>query len=201
MEAIPDRIKVTMGETLREAGVAAGNITPELLRSVLQEFIANDREIRTRERGEQHGESSQEDCILYRWQSDGRFHRLPENFEFPDISVLQAWLLYWEGHRDQRYPPFRYLQPIDVPKRWRSRFSDFRCMIRILLENVESTTEELRTMNAVSLIDVCHRVIPKLPTNQKKKQTKSSEWNHHCSEGSKASEKTNRTSTTRCGYA
>ena len=61
-----------MSETLREAGVAAGNI-------ILQEFIANDGEIRTRERGEQHeGESSQEDYILYRWQSDGLFHRLPE---------------------------------------------------------------------------------------------------------------------------
>jgi len=176
VEAIPDRMKSVINETLREAGVAAGNITPELLRSVLQEFINADREARTGEGSQRESVPLEEDYVLYRWQCDGLFHRLPENFEFPDITVIQGWVLYWKGHNEQKMPPFRFLQPIDVPKRWRSRFSDFRCIIRVVLEYVTESPEELKNMNSNQLIEVCHNAISKFQTNQKKKQTKSSEW-------------------------
>jgi hypothetical protein len=174
IEAMPDRMKSVVTETLREAGVAAGNITPELLRSVLQEFISADRAVRTEL---SQSESPQlEDYVLYRWECDGIFHRLPETFEFPDISVIQGWVLYWEGHKEQKIPPFKFLQPIDVPKRWRSRFSDYRCIIRAILDYVTESPEDLKKMNSNQLIEVCTRATAKFPTNQKKKKTKSSEW-------------------------
>ena len=77
--------------------------------------------------------------------SDERFHRLPEDFQFPDLNVQQGWLLWFEGNREKGMPPFRLLTTIDVPKVCRKRYGELKCMIQILMDHIPE--QERRSLN------------------------------------------------------
>ena|SRR3989338_9324791 len=86
-----------IGQTLRENGVASGNIMPEMLELMMRRLLETDRETRSSEcQPTTHAPHPRSDFNLHLWR-DGRFHRLPEDYVWPKMSTLQGWMLWWEG--------------------------------------------------------------------------------------------------------
>ena len=126
---LPTEIMSRIGHTLRENGVASGNITREMLQSMIDEMLTRDRE--TRQSETQHQQQSFDNFMRHLW-TDGDYHRLPENYVFPTgLSVVNGWLLWFEGSREERLPPFRFIQSSDVQKSYLWRLSELRCLMKL----------------------------------------------------------------------
>lgn len=70
---------------------------------------------------------------LHMW--DGMLHLVPQDFEFPSVTVRQAFMLWACGSLEKNLPAFRFLTPRDMPSvNMRKRLSDF-CAIMRPLEN------------------------------------------------------------------
>ena len=114
---------------------------------------------------------------MFLWESDNRYHRLPESYDFPDFTVIQAFLHWFEGNKEKQIPPFRFLEMFDVPPSQKKRFSDIRCLILEMLRQLPSAEQApLRGMATLELTAVGRRLISALPKKPKKKNTKISEW-------------------------
>jgi len=178
LNALPDRLSETITNTLRENGVAAGNITREMMESMLRDLLATDRQNRNADLPPlPESQAEDQGRLSYLWRSDGMFHRLPEDYVFPDLTVLQGFLHWFEGNREQGIPAFRFLQMSDVPTSSKKRFSDIRCLISEMMNQLTSEEQmRLRRASSQELVIVAHRLISTLPKRPKKKQTKTSEW-------------------------
>lgn len=68
---------------------------------------------------------------VYMW--DGMLHLVPQDFEFPSVTVRQAFILWACGNQEKRLPAFRFLAPRDMPSiNMRKRLSDFSAIMRPL---------------------------------------------------------------------
>jgi len=105
---LPGQILSGMSEVMKENGIAAGNITTEKLEAVIRNLLDQQREmLMPASKPSNLGPSSLPSVYpVHFWASVGKFRRLPENFLFPDLSVSQAWLLWWEGNPEKQIPPF-----------------------------------------------------------------------------------------------
>ncbi|GMF56836.1 unnamed protein product [Phytophthora fragariaefolia] len=57
---------------------------------------------------------------------DGKFHMLPQNFEFPKVGAFGAWQLWWFGNGARGYPPLRRIGTHDLPRQsMRETFSNW----------------------------------------------------------------------------
>lgn len=76
-------------------------------------------------------------CLFY-W--GGKFHRIPEDFEFPDGSINMAWINWCLKNTSKGYPPLRKITPEDFgnQKCKRKRLSDFRFLMNILQNELVS---------------------------------------------------------------
>eukprot|EP00644_Phytophthora_capsici_P018614 jgi/Phyca11/41572/gw1.247.4.1 len=81
--------------------------------------------------------SSDPTSIAHHWQSDGKFHRMPEAFIFPQLDALSVWRLWWLGNPAAGYPPFRRLQPSDFTKANRKMFSEWTVLVCHIVAGVE----------------------------------------------------------------
>ena len=61
---------------------------------------------------ENEEEDTTQSARLYLW--GGKYRRVPENFAFPDSSVLQTWQLWLCGNEAQGWPPLRFLETSDL---------------------------------------------------------------------------------------
>ncbi|MGZ5486838.1 MAG: hypothetical protein ACXWFB_13195 [Nitrososphaeraceae archaeon] len=43
----------------------------------------------------------------------GRLHSVPQGFELPTSNIKNLWNLWWFGHANNQYPPYRYLSGLD----------------------------------------------------------------------------------------
>ena len=91
------------------------------------------------------------DSILHCW--GGRFRRVPTDFVFPKCHVSRIWSLWWLGNKERNIPPYRFLQPSDMPnKNLRKRLSD----VKFLMTSIEDLAREKGLLNqepTVSTID------------------------------------------------
>jgi len=78
---------------------------------------------------------AQHDCQLYLW--GGTFHRVPEDFDFPRVTVWLAFQLWWLGDPGKKYPPLNVLQPSDMgseavreQRNKRRRLADLRSLMQ-----------------------------------------------------------------------
>ncbi|GLE09573.1 hypothetical protein PINS_up021301 [Pythium insidiosum] len=76
----------------------------------------------------------------YIWRSDGKFHRLPEDFTFPAVDALGVWCLWWFGNAAKGYPPFRLLHSHDFKRQFRKTFSEWTMLVKHLVDAVERAT-------------------------------------------------------------
>jgi len=171
---MPQKILEGIGTTLQENGIAAGNVTKELLESMMRNLV--ETVTATHRPSVAPTTTTLPEFYPFLW-SDDHFHRLPEDFEFPDLNVLQGWLLWFEGNREKGLPPFRLLSTIDVPKVCRKRYGELKCMIRILLDQIpENERRSLNNMQTDDLIAKCQAAASCVPKKTKKKNTRVSEW-------------------------
>ena len=72
---------------------------------------------------------SQITCRIYCWDN-GSMKRLPKDWEFPDVSLMVAWGLWWEGDAEKQLPPFRMFRTDDCgTKKTRKRLSDWKVIM------------------------------------------------------------------------
>jgi len=121
---------------LKENGVAAGNVTVEMMESCMERLLVRDREIRENTSELVEGSQVAAEWVLFIWK-DGKFHRLPENFIFPSLTVAQCWRVWWMGNREKGVPPLKKLGRVDVPVRERKMFSDVKCMMMEIERELE----------------------------------------------------------------
>ena len=175
LNQMPQRILDGIGATLHANGVAAGNVTREVLESMMRNLLEADR--RARNPVEPTATTVAPHSYLPFLWSDERFHRLPEDFQFPDLNVQQGWLLWFEGNRERGLPPFRLLATIDIPKVCRKRYGELKCMIQILMDHIpEQERRSLNNMQTQDLIEKCHAAMSAVPRKPKQKNTRSTEW-------------------------
>ncbi|DBA02814.1 TPA: hypothetical protein N0F65_006604 [Lagenidium giganteum] len=78
---------------------------------------------------------------IYCW--GGIMRRLPATFEFPKVSVSAAWQPWQCGGGRRNYPPFRSLEPNDMPTtNARKRLSDSRFLMN-KIEDAENALESI----------------------------------------------------------
>ena len=172
--ALPEQISHNMS---RENGVAAGNVTREMMETMIRNLLETDRQHRSPSQPHTQPEATPHTTTMFLWESDNRYHRLPESYDFPDFTVIQAFLHWFEGNKEKQIPPFRFLEMFDVPPSQKKRFSDIRCLILEMLRQLPSAEQApLRGMATLELTAVGRRLISALPKKPKKKNTKISEW-------------------------
>ncbi|KAG6945734.1 hypothetical protein JG687_00017107, partial [Phytophthora cactorum] len=84
-------------------GVAAGNITRNVLEQTIRQLLA-EAGVGTTALANGHSEYQQESSRnVHFW--GGKFHFLPANFEFPSADPLTTSMLWWFGNSTLGYPP------------------------------------------------------------------------------------------------
>ncbi len=68
-------------------------------------------------------------AAVFLWKIDGKFRRLPEDFEFPQFDAFGVWRLWWFGNPARKYPPFRALQPTDFTVANRKTYSEWTVLV------------------------------------------------------------------------
>ncbi|ETM50477.1 hypothetical protein L914_05490 [Phytophthora nicotianae] len=105
-----------MEHVLESKGVAAGNITRELLREEIHNLLAEvglQRNLPIRDAVA----TTAPKRSYFTW--GGKFHLIPREFNFPSIDPLGAWLLWWFGNSNLGYPPYRKIPygDLDTPQK------------------------------------------------------------------------------------
>lgn len=100
------------------------------------------------------------------WTWGDRIHPVPEGFVFPTCNVRTLWDLWWDGEKERRIAPYRFLKSYDVEKK--SRLSKGRCVMEYIIRKCERATpysivrmnlqsrDEVFTLGFEKLCSVCY---------------------------------------------
>jgi hypothetical protein len=174
---IPAKVVQRVEEVLEQNGVAAGNVTGQQIfdhvtsavQNVLSQHIGNIQQAVNAAPIENNNNTGLQ---LYMWQ--GGFSRVPEDFEFPDVNLAQAWQLWWLGSPTEGIPPYRAITPNDLKvRKKKQRLSDWASMMRIMKEalgddyamDTDDITDEL-------INSQCDLAMERIPQNQKKRRVR-----------------------------
>jgi hypothetical protein len=91
-----------MEAVLEKKRIVAGNITRALLREEMHALL-DEAGLRSSVPTNVPEPAQQSTCHYHLW--GGKFHVLPQDFQFPSIDPLGAWLLWWFGNQQLKYPP------------------------------------------------------------------------------------------------
>ncbi|GMF44141.1 unnamed protein product [Phytophthora fragariaefolia] len=95
IDNLPPVLLDGMSTLIEKKGVAAGNITRDLLETTIESLIAHAGLAHTQHTMvESQGPGEPTTTTHY---YDGKFHMLPKNFEFPKVGAFGAWQLWWFG--------------------------------------------------------------------------------------------------------
>lgn len=166
--SLPTRISSDLDAMLESKGAKAGNISKELLVSIINDAL---KSVQTpaKQRESQAERSLPQDTkkrVVFVWK-DGSEHFVPEDFTFPSVDVSTAWYLWFRGNGSVNYPPFRHISPTDISdKNQRKRICDWRFLMNALyeagLEHDIFTEESISQMTETELIQCCERVFSKI---------------------------------------
>jgi hypothetical protein len=136
IDALPELLEERMEQVLEKKGVAAGNITRELLREEIRSLMV-DAGMQQNKKNEQVDVRPPPARQYYTW--GGKFHLLPEGFEFPSIDPLAAWMLWWFGDTRRGYPPYNGIssEDLNTPKK-KATLSEWSMMMRHIINAIES---------------------------------------------------------------
>ncbi|EGZ08813.1 hypothetical protein PHYSODRAFT_347945 [Phytophthora sojae] len=135
---LPDLLLDGFAKLLDEKCVSQQSVTRENLSSTIRVLLEEAGLWQAQQRIQQEAAQSSSTSIVYHWQSDGRFHRMPQDFAFPQLDALSVWRIWWLGHPAAGYPPFRALQPSDFTKTNRKMFSEWTVLVRHIVAGVEA---------------------------------------------------------------
>jgi hypothetical protein len=147
IDSIPSRIE----NIIEERNIAMGNITPDYLEKVMMNcFEKNLTKTRGPENDVNHDESrtNSKGSKFYMWQ--GRFHILPEDFEFPDVNIIQGRKLWIYGNEVKHWPPFRKVTRSDLSStKSKKLLEDWRTVMKFMEHYVEENQEEIAIQEAI----------------------------------------------------
>ena len=139
VDQLPDSLTNAVKDLIESYAARPGNITQESMKRLIRDLLL---EIPGRSmsstREEIHdplpvASASQQQYFIW----NGGFHTLPEDFEFPSLTVEQAWYAWWVGNDDA--PPYRVIASKDLRLRQqRKRLSD----ITVLMKHIELALKE-----------------------------------------------------------
>jgi hypothetical protein len=87
----------------------------------------------------------------------GSYHLLPEDFDFPAVSVRDAWQLWLIGDQNEnrKYPSFRRITPKDLSTlNKRKRLCDFKYLMRIIERRAEALNLDIRRPSPVQAREI-----------------------------------------------
>lgn len=80
------------------------------------------------------------------WRSEGeaqmKFHPVPENWEIPNVSVKEMWMLWHFGNRETCVRPHNEIQRFDFKSKYRLSWSRIRCVMLSLQRFIPTVSEE-----------------------------------------------------------
>ena len=149
---MPEKILGRIGNVLKQNGVAAGNVTKEMLEEMMTNlFNAGRQSVQDSTKSSPNISQQHENYPLYVW-SDGKFHKLSENFVFPNLSIGTCWHLWVNENINERIPPYSALEVLDVPSKSQGRFSDIKCLMK-RIQNSLANEINIQTLRARPNID------------------------------------------------
>ena len=111
-----------------ECGLAGGALSEQRLRTIFNDFSDELRQqFSAAGGGNNNGQGpnqqgggtghqvEDERGRVYRWHYfDGQFHRVPKDWRFPRVGVLDIWKHWWIGDLVRGIPPLRMVKPEDL---------------------------------------------------------------------------------------
>lgn len=130
LEELPGELECRIRILMEKNGVAAGNITRDVLKATLSELVS-DLGLQTR-----LTEQPQQQRQYHYWNN--KFHVLPQGFTLPHVDPLSAWLVWWFGDRD--YPPYRSFGRYDMSASVKARYSEWSSLMNHIIQSIERVT-------------------------------------------------------------
>lgn len=170
IDTLPDKLEERMEQVLEKKGVAAGNITRELLRSEIKALLV-EVGLRANVSADDTAPMSNRVRNYHTW--GGKFHVLPREFGFPSIDPLGAWMLWWFGNPMLSYPPFKSIpsDDLDTPQK-KATLSEWSIMMRYIINKIEEKTSapmpDLRDeAHAIELFNIRYDALVLKPSQHK----------------------------------
>jgi hypothetical protein len=170
---------------LEEEGAAAAQITPGTIEDVMRRVVADYfPAIGVGEEPQAPIAATVEDDppFLYflRKECNNRMCHVPDGWDWPKVTVYEAWRLWHCGIPAQRIAPFRHFEPLDFPAKSssRKRLSDWIWMMDTLkaqLDMDDYDAEELLGFHDKRNAFV-EAAVSALPTPQRLRNTRPHEW-------------------------
>jgi hypothetical protein len=170
IDRLPPVLIQGVGTLLEEKGVAAGNITVQLLEDTMKKLfmtvgLSNAQHSQTG--GNNEGRRRMVHCY------DGRLHLVPKSFKFPEVGVFGAWKLWWFGDESKGYPPLRRIRSHDLPNNLQKTFSDWSVMMKHIITTITSSgvtiPDEVTEEHAVELFGIGMRNLRLAPSSRKRR--------------------------------
>lgn len=125
--SITEEIVSEIDKLLEEKGVRAGNITPEVLKSMISELMSTFQHSLTTTNTLSSSQSSEE----HHWGS--LRYPVPDDFALPSCNLFMAWDLWNTGKPADRLPAFKIIQYSDVKdKATRKNLSEWRRVMNLI---------------------------------------------------------------------
>ncbi|KAG2768786.1 hypothetical protein JG687_00015097 [Phytophthora cactorum] len=105
IDKLPPVILQGISNLIEEKGVAAGNITKQMLETTIESLLERVGLAHTEYPTATTTVSSMNGENVYYYE--GKFHLLPQTFEFPRTGPFGAWMLWWFGDKSRGYPPLK----------------------------------------------------------------------------------------------
>jgi hypothetical protein len=145
IEAMPPTVIDGVVKELEERAIGAGTVTIDGLEKQLESVLARSgvlgllSEIRQQKQPMHpiHPIQAPESFGFQSYNCGGAYHRVPEDFDFPNAGPLTCWKLWCLGDTVKMYPPNRTLKPVDVPKSIRKRLSGYRFLMNYLEDHLK----------------------------------------------------------------
>jgi hypothetical protein len=163
LEALPDELKNTMLENFQINGVVPITHNQVVaMMSELQQTLLNAIQQQSQSAQQQQqaaGEASDTSGGMLggggfrQWTWKGRFHPVPQDFNFPTDNMSNLWHLWWNGRPIDRIAPYRKLEPYDLDnKNIRNRFIKARRVMDFIILHSGTSAANISVSSSVQKV-------------------------------------------------
>ncbi len=181
VENLPAAIVGGVEDVLERNGAAAANVTPGALKATIEAVLLT--ALATHLPNLPIGnvpvppiQAPSPEYSLFNW--GGKFHRVPEDFDFPQCNAPLAFQLWFLGNPNNKIPPYRMLEPSDMSTlKKRKRLSDWTYLMKALVQQLGADSE-LDSPQLDERIIRSQFILgrDRLPTVNKKKRGRPEDW-------------------------
>ncbi|KUG01951.1 hypothetical protein AM587_10001959 [Phytophthora nicotianae] len=172
IDLLPDKLEQRMEAILEKKGVAAGNITRDLLHEEIRALL-EEVGLQKEKPAALSTLSTAQTRYYHTW--GGKFHVLPKDFAFPSIDPLGAWILWWFGNPELNYPPYKGIpsDDLDTPQK-KVTLSEWSVMMRHIINGIEKDLRKpmpaIRDeVHAIELFKIGYNTLELKPSKRKRR--------------------------------